>query len=157
MYVGDSVAHSANFYTVEKDTGSEVHTKKAYSSILDLNSRFPEKNVKNVVENQLQKESYSALILGAPSVDITNLRTDNISVEDDIGHLKQKVSISCNNMLDLAHGALVTYPQLQKVVLMEHCPRFDTKDVDPTNVKPFLARFANRELTKLIQNLTFEK
>ena len=149
LFVGDSVSHSANFNSVEIETGFEVCPTKAYSSVRDVNARFPDKNVKDVVENELKKDEYSILVLGAPSVDITNLRTEKITVNDDIEMFKEKIKVSCENMLDLAHSALVTYPKLQKVVLLEHCPRMDSKNVDPTSVKPFLARFANRELRKL--------
>ena len=34
-------------------------------------------------------------------------------------------------------------PQLETVVILEHAPRFDRKDVDPLGLKPKLATFAN--------------
>jgi hypothetical protein len=38
---------------------------------------------------------------------------------------------------------------LKKVVIMEHAPRFDKPDVDPSGLKPKLADFTNSTLTQM--------
>ena len=46
-------------------------------------------------------------------------------------------------MFTLAHEALKKHPKLQSVVIMEHVPRYDLAVLDPTGLKPKLAKFAN--------------
>ena len=48
-----------------------------------------------------------------------------------------------------AETALKTHPNLDKVVIMEHAPRFDSAHVDPLGLKPDLAKFANITLRQL--------
>ena len=57
--------------------------------------------------------------------------------------------MSCQNMLNLAQASLNKHPNLSKVVIMEHTPRFDQPHVDPTTLKSELARLANTTLNKL--------
>ena len=52
-------------------------------------------------------------------------------------------------MFTTAQNALKTNPLLQKVVIMEHAPRFDTTAVNPLSIKPLLAKFANATLSQL--------
>ena len=46
-------------------------------------------------------------------------------------------------MFSLAERSLYDHPDLKKVILMEHPPRFDLPNVDPHSVKPDLAKLAN--------------
>ena len=55
-------------------------------------------------------------------------------------------------MFRLAKRSLDQNPNLSKVILMEHPPRFDKLDVDPTCLKPTLARLANSTLGQLWLN-----
>ena len=64
---------------------------------------------------KLYEESFDAVVIAAPSVDINNLRTDNLTVNDSINELKDRVKKSCVNIVDLAERALVSYPKLNKV------------------------------------------
>ena len=48
----------------------------------------------------------------------------------------------------MAHTALRNNPKLKKVIIIEHLPRFDVSDVDPTGLKPKLAKFANSYIAK---------
>ena len=77
--------------------------------------------------------------MGAPTVDISNLDTTKLSPGQNIEAYKQSILISCQNVFSAAHNALSRHPQLKKVVIMEHAPRFDAPDVDPTGLKPKLA------------------
>ena len=54
LYVGDSVAHYANFAFIEKDTNSRIKTVKAYSSVEDTKARWPKKNLTDVTQNALK-------------------------------------------------------------------------------------------------------
>ena len=55
-------------------------------------------------------------------------------------------------MLTVAQNAVLENPELRKVVIMEHAPRQDPPDVDPTKLKPKLAKLANSTLAQLVQN-----
>ena len=52
-------------------------------------------------------------------------------------------------MFTVAEAALANNKQLIKVVIMEHAPRYDTQEVDPSGVKPKLANFANSTMSKM--------
>ena len=159
LYIGDSIAHNVNMGKVEKDTNSRVKTVKAYSAVEDLKSRYPSKNFTDVTPAALkdtrEEDKYTELVLAAPSVDITNINTGNLNGDDNIEVFEQKVIISCQNMLSVAQNAVIDNPQLRKVVLMEHAPRQDPKEVDPIRLKPRLAKLANSTLAQLVQNSGF--
>ena len=52
-------------------------------------------------------------------------------------------------MFAAAQNALNDNPKLKKVILLEHSPRYDMKDVDPLNLKPALANYANNTFAQL--------
>ena len=52
-------------------------------------------------------------------------------------------------MFKLAERSLKQNPHLNKVIIMEHPPRFDKTDVDPTSLKPSLARLSNSTFNQL--------
>lgn len=91
-------------------------------------------------------------MLGAPTVDITNINTTNLTTNDNIEVYKQEVVLSCRNMISVAENALQKHPKLQKVTINEHAPRHDKTDVDPTRLKPNLAMFANATLAELLRS-----
>jgi hypothetical protein len=88
-------------------------------------------------------------VLSAPTVDISNMDTSKLRSNDNIEVYKQKTIISCQNMFGVAEAALTRHPELNKVVIMEHAPRHDTKAVDPTGIKPKLAKYANSSFAQL--------
>ena len=153
LYIGDSLAHNVNLSKIEYDTKTRIKSTKAYSAVEDLKARFPHKNFTDVTSAALNKtrndDKYTELILAAPTVDISNLNTEQLTGNENIEVYKQKIISSCHNMYSVAQNALIDHPELRKVVLMEHAPRRDTPDVDPTGLKSKLAIFANSSLTQL--------
>ena len=99
--------------------------------------------------NTRKEDNFSYLLLGAPTVDISNMDTSKLRSNDNIDVYKQKVAISCQNMFAVAQDALTRHPQVQKVIIMEHAPRYDTKAVDPTELKPKLVKYANSSFVQL--------
>ena len=99
MLIGDSIAHNANFRDVEWFTNSTLKTSKAYSSVWDKDARFKHLNVTDVAKNELGKAHFDHLVLAAPTVDISNMDTSNVKPEDSTEELKQKIELSCHNML----------------------------------------------------------
>ena len=155
LYIGDSVGHSASLRKLEEFQNCRIQSARAYSSVFDEKARWPEQNFSDVVKYSLQKSERDCpdvLLMSAPTVDISNLNTANLSTYQQTESLKQKVIISSQNMFAIAERALETSPNLSKVVIMEHPPRFDTPDVDPTFLKPNLARLANATLGGLWLN-----
>ena len=89
-------------------------------------------------------------MLNAPTADITNLDTSNHTQNHDTSILQQKVLSSCENIFRVASSAIENNSDLKKVVIMEHTPRYDTKELDPVGIKPVLANYANNVLNQFV-------
>jgi hypothetical protein len=107
--------------------------------------------VKNALDNP-GLENFDVLVMSAPTVDITNMDTSKLTPADNNDIYQQEVIVSSKNMFNLAQQSLKHNTDLRKIVIMEHPPRFDRIQVDPTNLKPTLARLANATLNKLWLN-----
>ena len=94
--------------------------------------------------------------MSAPTVDISNIDTSNVSANRNTDVYKKQVITSCQNMFILAQHSLEKNPHLSKVIIMEHPPRFDNHIVDPNSLKPNLARLANVTLGQLFLNSPFK-
>ena len=107
------------------------------------------KNVNDITTAALMEtyedDEFSELVLSAPTVDITNLKTFNLGANDNTEVFKQDVVVSCRNMFTVAANAIRKHPNLRKVVILEHPPRFDfdKPEADPLCLKPQLAKYAN--------------
>ena len=80
------------------------------------------------------------------------MNTANLKASDNVEVYKQKTVISCENMVTVAQNASNNHPQIKKVILMEHAPRHDTKESDPTGLKQRLVIFANETLKQIIES-----
>ena len=156
LYIGDSIAQNADVAGLEIETQSRIKSKKAYSSINDRGARWPQKNFIDITPAALAKthegDEFSYLVLAAPSVDITNMDTSKLTVNDNTEIYKQNIAISCQNMFTVANNAIRSQPSLKKVIIMEHAPRHDMQAVDLTGLKPKLAKYANETLAQLLHN-----
>ena len=156
LYIGDSLAHNADIAWIEKETQCRIRTKKAYSSNNDNNAIWPEKNF--VVASQVAlaethpDDKFSHIILSAPTVDISNLDTAGLAMNDDVEVFKQKVKLSCENMVSIATNTMIEHPEIENVTIMEHAPRHDTVTSDPTGLKPRLAIFANETIEQMLNS-----
>ena len=108
-----------------------VRTAKAYSSIEDKKALWPTRNFTDVVKANLAQNPTDCLVMSAPTVDITNIDTSALKQSDCTDIYQQNVHVSCQNMFNIAHDTVAKYPNIEKVIIMEHAPRHDTKDVDP--------------------------
>ena len=88
LYIGDPIAQNVSMRNVEKATNTRIRTAKAFSAVEDLKSRFPAKNFTDVTPAALkdtrEDDKYTELVLAAPSVDITNINTENLTRDDSI-------------------------------------------------------------------------
>ena len=148
--------HTASVKKLEDFGKSRIKTARAYSLTHDECARWPAKNFSDVVKTALAdpgRDDYDVLVMSAaPTVDITNLDTSKLVSSDNTDQLQEKVMISSQNMFNIAVTSLKKNKNLSKVVIMEHPPRFDKKEVDPTSLKPALVRFANSTLSYLWLN-----
>ena len=147
LYVGDSIAHNVGIKHIETKSGTRITSKKAYSSVFDKKARWPRSNLKDVTEKALKEthndDKYEYAVLSAPTVDITNLDTSKVKPLDSIQGLKEEVKKSCKNVMETAQKTIETNQSIRKVIILEHPPRFDTKNADPLSLKPELAKYAN--------------
>ena len=154
LYVGDSIAHNADFAHIEKESKTRIRTVKAYSSVNDRRAKWPKKNCTDITESALlntrEDDEFNHLVIAAPSVDITNIDTSRVNKNDNVEVYKQNVVSSCQNIFSVAQTALMNYPNLKNVVIMQHAPRYDRADVDPTGLKPELAKFANTIFSQML-------
>ena len=161
LVVGDSITHSANFAKVERETNSRIRSAKAYSTVRDSSSKWPHKNITEVSQVALMQthedDDYTHLVLGAPTVDITNLDTSKVTPEENIEIYKQNVFISCQNIISAAENAIRTQPNLEKVIILQHTQRFDDQKIDPIGLKQNLVEFANKTLNELITSTNTNK
>ena len=149
LFVGDSVGHNTNFRTLEIVTNTTIKTARAYSSSKDIIAKFPEKNMMDVTEKELEKREFDHLVLTAPTVDITNIDTSKFKPNDDTNGLKEKAGLSCYNMIKIAEDSLKNHPKLKNVTILGHTPRYDSREIDPAGLKPNIAHFANNYLLEL--------
>jgi hypothetical protein len=135
LYIGDSVAHNAEFNSIEREANIRIRTVKAYSSVFNDQAKWPKKNITDVTPSALMKtwkeDEYTHLVVAAPTVDISNLDTSKLNPTDNIEYYRQEVVVSCKNIFNVAHEALKNKSNLVKVIVMEHAPRFDEPFVDP--------------------------
>ena len=148
------MGRNVSFPKIEKATKCTIRTAKAYSSVQNKLALWPERNFTDVVKEELKKDDQNMapakyLVMSAPTVDIKNIDTTNLKESDNIEVFQQMVHVSCFNMFKAAN--------LEKVVILEHAPRFDTEDVDPTQLKNKLARFANNTFFQMWLNSPLKK
>ena len=155
LYAADSVGHTASIQHLEYSGNCRIKTVRAYSSVHDVNAKWPQYNFTDVVKRAIDnpgKDEYDVLVMSAPTVDITNLDTSRLGPTDNTELYQQNVIVSSQNMFSLAQRSLEQNPNLSKVIIMEHPPRFDKLEVDPTCLKPTLARLANSTMGQLWLN-----
>ena len=146
--VGDSISHNVDTLEVERATGSIISKSKAYGSVRDNKSLYPQKNFTDVVPEKMIKKynqsgmDFDLLLLQASSTDITNLDTSKINDKVKVD-LKRCSLASSENMFNVAVNA-VNNTDVSKVIIMERIPRFDS------TIKSELSELANGHLHHLL-------
>ena len=144
LFAGDSVANSANLRKLEKSHKLRIRSVRAYSSVYDKLAKFPSKNFKAVVADNLEnpgRENYDILVMSSPTVDITNVDTAKYSMD----RMEEMAEQSSKNMINIAEQSLAKNESLKQVIIMEHPPRFDGR-------KSQLVRIANDALKQFRLN-----
>ena len=99
-----------------------VRTGRVYSSVHNVNARWPKKNFKDIVNHSLKHpgtENIDVLMMSAPTMDITNLNTSNLQTSENSMFFQQQACLSSQNMFKLAEQSLENNLSLSKVVIME--------------------------------------
>ena len=144
LYVGESLAQRTDFRRMEIRTKTTIKTAKGYGSVWEADARNKNENMTDVTKHELEKDSFEELVLAAPTADITRL-----NIETDMKVLKEKVRHSCLNIMNIAENAIADHKTLKNITILDHTPRFDSKNVDPKGVKQNLAMFANSYMREL--------
>ena len=144
LYIRDSIHRAVIGPKLENPTGSLMRSVNAYASVHDPRAPANKQhlNVKDVVKRELnQSKGEDTLVLGAPSVDISNQDTSKGVLDENVA----ETMASSIAMVEIAENALKT-GKVKQVILLEHVPRYDTdaKDKDKND----LANLANKELHK---------
>ena len=120
----------------------------AYASVRDERAPANKQhlNVNSVVRRELAKSNgEDTLVLGAPSVDITNQDTSEGIMDE---HMTETIASSMA-MIEAAEYAIKT-EKVKQVLILEHIPRYDVDSKDKDKAE--LARMANTELHKARNN-----
>ena len=141
LFIADSVGSNADIRHLEEATNSLIYTEKAYGSAYKPDALKPGQNFLQVASTAPKKRNYSFAVLQSSSTDITNLNT-TLPLE----YLKHEVTISSKNTIAAANRILEGNPTIEKVLILERAPRFDTKTAVPLQLKSELSDFANNVL-----------
>jgi hypothetical protein len=145
--LADSVTRALVYPRLEAPTGSTIRQVNTYSSQYDERALKPHRNVAEVLKQELDKKKYHTVLLGAPTVDITNQDVSFGIVDDNVA---ETVASSCS-MVESAEYAIKS-GRASKVILLQHPARYDTPRSDPLGVRPQLARLANTHMQKARDN-----
>ena len=149
LLVWDSLSQNLDFRKIEAITNTTIKTAKGYSLASDGNPGVKHINLSDVSKEELRKKHYDNLVLAAPTEDISKLKTDKIKSDDNIDELKDRIKVSCKNVVKAAEDALANNSELKSVLIMNHAPRRDIENIDPMGIKSELAVFANHYLLEL--------
>ena len=158
LFVGDSITNSLDMKAIVEATEVKINKVKAYTSIYDEDSNFakkaakiPHQNFTDVCQKELDKKEYNTLIMQAGSVDITNFNTRE-NATDNFDYFHQETLKSAENLFRVAENALKNHQTLQKVIIFKQIPRYDTKIVDPLQIKAALSDIYNKRIAELWMN-----
>ena len=147
LHITDSIGQNMLYPVLESSTGSLILPRKATPSVYDERAFKPSQNVQAVLRRELNSgKKFHTVIFGAPSVDITNQDVSRGVLEENT----VETMASAHHMVEAA-GIALESGQVVQVVLMEHCPRYDTPHNDPFGARPHLARLANQTLRRAVQ------
>ena len=143
LLLADSVTRAVVYPKLEAPTGSTIKQVNTYSSQYDEKAHKPNRNVAEVIRQELAKKKYHTVILGAPTADITNQ-----DVSDGIMDENEAETIASSYAMVEAAEYAVKSGGATKVIVLHHVPRYDNPRTDPHGARPQLARLANLHLLR---------
>ena len=152
LLVGDSISGQLHTKTIEYATKAKVRKVKAYSSTYENTTndlkhapKFPNKNFKDVIENELDREDVDVLLVQSGSVDITNLKTEGKN-ENKFEYFKEQTITSATNLFKSVTNAAKNHSSLQKIILLKQTPRFDATSTTTPGMKQKLSKLYNETI-----------
>ncbi len=142
LMLADSISRTVVYPKLENPTGTLIRQKNTYLSQFDQRANKPSENVNNVIRRELRSAEYHTVILGAPSVDITNQDVSEGMMDENV----TETIASSLSMVEAVEYAIKS-GKTKQVILLEHVPRYDD-----TGIRPKLAQLANKELVKARDN-----
>ena len=117
-------------------------------------ARYPDKNVKDVINKEVSKEKPDVLIVQSGS-DLTNLKV-NVEHENDIEYFNEQTVASAKNLFSHITKAAERNPCLKKIIIAKQIPRYDFLASNPPGLKPHLSRMYNETLDQLGSECDFK-
>jgi hypothetical protein len=144
LYIRDSIHRMVVGPKLENPTGSMIRSANAYASVRDERAPANKQhlNVSEVVRQELAKsQGEDALVLGAPSVDITNQDTSR-----GITDMNRTETIASSLAMVEAGEYAIKTGKAKQAILLQHIPRYDVEQKDKDKAE--LAKMANKEMLK---------
>jgi len=143
LLLADSITRALVYPKLEAPSGSMIKQVNTYSAHYDERALKANRNVNLLLTEELAKSDYHTVLIGAPSVDITNQDVSEGILDENVA----ETVASSLGMLEAAEYAIKS-GRVPKVVLLQHAPRYDTEKYDPFGARPQLAELANTHLQK---------
>ncbi len=147
LALGDSIFKMADFTEINHQLGTNIRVVSTYCPTYTSNNKFQwsnQLNFEDVLERELKKASYSTVIMGLPSIPITDLVGSNVLDPN----LCREVVRSNHDMLKIAVRAIEHYLTTKEVFFVERAPRHDKKKE--------LSEFANEDMHRILQNSPYQ-
>ena len=106
---------------------------KAFTISPDTNAKFPALNAMKLVPEKLSQSSFSILVIESLVNEVTNINT-RVYNEVRGENWKDEIRVAATNCYRLAEKMLYQ-EKVEKVIIMETMPRFDSFSSDPMSVK----------------------
>ena len=90
LYVGSSISYHCDFDVLRNETGAEVITYNAYSTVFDQNARFPDKIFSTVLQREVSVHQPALVNVQTSSVDISVI---SLSWADERCERGQKIEL----------------------------------------------------------------
>ena len=107
-------------------------------------ARYPDKNVKDVINKEVSKEKPDVLIVQSGS-DLTNLKV-NVENENDMEYFKEQTVAPAKNLFSHITKAAEQDACLKKIIIGKQIPRYDFLASNPPWLKPHLSKMYNETL-----------
>ena len=105
-------------------------------------------NFIRIVPTKVNAKKYDTLILQGGSIEVSNLNTKDEPLDANLEKWKKKIEFSSTKMFQLAEQCISDNPGLE-VIITERIPRFDSKTIDPAQIKSQLSQYGNSIYHKL--------
>ena len=100
----------------------------------------------------MEKDNHDVLVIQAGAREISNI--SNECHPDEIHSLKERISNSAKEILEVANDAAYKYPNLKKIIVAKQIPRYDNYTTNPPGLKTSLSYQYNHALEQFAADST---